>query len=403
MKIGLTAAETTLLEHIDPPEVIGFLQELLCARSDYPPGNTTAVIDVVSRKLAAAGIPSRETTLSAEKPSLIAEFPGSQDGPTLLYHAHADTVGAGDLEDWAYDPFGGEVADGFIYGRGAGDDKGSLAAQVMALVCLARAGVTLNGRLQIAAVADEESGGLAGTKWLHDSGQLQPDFLLVGEQTNNNVAIAERVACGIDLIIYGKSAHGATPWEGENAILKTAQALSWLETRLFPQLQKRKHPFLPSPTLSIGKISGGTQWNIVPDQCTVAMDRRLLPGETRESAMAEIAALLDEYAAYTTPLRYELTSEGEVAANIDTPVTTPFVRAAAAALQSVCGERRDLDGYVQTSDGRWFAADNIPIIIFGPGDPALAHAVNERISIEQLIEATRFLVLFAWRWLTQEE
>jgi succinyl-diaminopimelate desuccinylase len=273
----------------------------------------------------------------------------------------------------------------------------------MALVCLARAGVTLNGRLQIAAVADEESGGLAGTKWLHDSGQLQPDFLLVGEQTNNNVAIAERVACGIDLIIYGKSAHGATPWEGENAILKTAQALSWLETRLFPQLQKRKHPFLPSPTLSIGKISGGTQWNIVPDQCTVAMDRRLLPGETRESAMAEIAALLDEYAAYTTPLRYELTSEGEVAANIDTPVTTPFVRAAAAALQSVCGERRDLDGYVQTSDGRWFAADNIPIIIFGPGDPALAHAVNERISIEQLIEATRFLVLFAWRWLTQEE
>ena len=107
-----------------------------------------------------------------------------------------------------------------VYGRGAGDDKGSVAAQIMALVALARASVNLNGCLQLAIVADEESGGLEGTVWLRDLGKLKPDLLVIGEQTNNQVAIAERVACGIDLTVFGKSTHGAMPWAGENAVLK---------------------------------------------------------------------------------------------------------------------------------------------------------------------------------------
>jgi acetylornithine deacetylase/succinyl-diaminopimelate desuccinylase family protein len=375
---------------------------LIRARSDYPPGDTRAVIAVVAEKLASVGIESSIIARREPQVSLIAELSGTTTGPTLLFHAHADTVAAGDAGAWARDAFGGQVVDGNIYGRGAGDDKGSLAAQVMAVVMLARAGVRPNGRLQLAAVADEESGGLYGTRWLRDSGQLRPDYLVVGEQTGNQVAIAERVACGIDLTVFGKSAHGATPWEGENAIMQAAQALSWLQTRLYPRLAQRTHPFLPPPSLNVGRISGGVQWNIVPDQCTVAMDRRLIPGETREQAMAEISAVLEEYSTHAGALRYELSSEGDVAANINTSPAHPFARAAAAALQAVCGERRDLTGYVQTSDGRWFAGDGIPIILFGPGDPALAHAANEYISTDQLIEATRFLTLFGYRWLNKE-
>ena len=402
MSTTLLPAEQALIDPIDTAEVVSFLQALIRARSDYPPGDTRAIISVVAEKLASAGIESRLLARRGQQVSLIAELWGNTTGPTLLFHAHADTVGAGNADAWTRDAFSGEVVDGNIYGRGAGDDKGSLAAQVMAAVALARAGVRLNGCLQLAAVADEESGGLFGTRWLRDSGQLQPDYLVVGEQTSNQVAIAERVACGIDLTVFGKSAHGATPWEGENAIMQAAQALSWLQVRLFPRLAQRTHPFLPPPSLNVGKISGGIQWNIVPDQCTVAIDRRLIPGETREQAMAEISGVLEEYSAHAGALRYELSSVGDVAANINTSPAHPFARAAAATLQAVCGERRDLTGYVQTSDGRWFAGDGIPIILFGPGDPALAHAANEYISSDQLVEATQFLTLFGYRWLNKE-
>jgi acetylornithine deacetylase/succinyl-diaminopimelate desuccinylase family protein len=395
----LSHLEQGVLGLIDKAEVIAFLQTLIRQRSDHPPGNCRGAIEAVAQKLAEAGVAFDVKAQRDLQPSLLATLPGSSLSPILMYHAHIDTVPAGELARWSIDPFAGEIKDGRIYGRGAGDDKGSVTAQVMALVTLARAGVSLNGCLQVAVVADEESGGLVGTKWLHDAGVLAPHYLVVGEQTNNRVAIGERVACGIDLTIFGKSAHGAMPWAGENAVLKAARALTWLQDKLFPQLQAKAVPFLPPPTLNVGKIHGGIQWSIVPERCKVEMDRRLIPGETREMAIAEIQELLDEFNETVEPLRYELFSSGEVAPNINTPPDEPFVVTANEALQAMCGEARHLTGYVQTSDGRWFAGDGIPIIIFGPSDPAVAHAADEHISIEQLIEATRFLTLFALRWL----
>jgi len=259
----------------------------------------------------------------------------------------------------------------------------------------------LNGQLQVAIVADEESGALQGTRWLRDNNLLQPDFLVVGEQTNNRVAVAERVACGIDLTIFGKSTHGAMPWAGDNAVMKAARVLTWLQEKLFPQLAAKSHPFLPPATLNIGKIQGGLQWNIVPETCKVEMDRRLLPGETREAAMAEIRILLDEYNETVEPLQYELFTAGMVAPNINTSPDEPFVLYAQEALQMVTGQLQELTGYVQTSDGRWFAGDGFPIIIFGPSDPAVGHATDEHVTVDQLVEATRFLTLFAMRWLRQ--
>ncbi len=314
-----------------------------------------------------------------------------------MYHAHIDTVSPGELDRWSVDPFGGEIKDGHIYGRGAGDDKGSVASQVMALVALARAKASLSGCLKVVVVSDEELGGSNGTRWLHDQGNLKTEALVVGEQTDNQVAIAERVACGIDITIIGKSAHGAMPWEGENAVLKAARAITYLHDHLFPILEARTHPYLPSPTLCVCKIEGGQQWGVVPERCKIETDRRLIPGETREMAMEEIRKVFDEYAASVEPLNFELFSTGEVAANIDTPPDDPFVTLANQALQDLTGEQRSLTGYVQTSDGRWFAKDSIPIIIFGPSKPAVAHSADEYVSVDQLHEAAQFLALLTLR------
>lgn len=396
--MNLSTLEKEVLATIDPEEVVALLQAIIQQRSDYPPGDCRAAVGVLAEVLSETGVPFKLHAREEHQPNLIASLGGSEDEPArLMYHAHIDTVPPGELERWSVDPFGGEIKDGFVYGRGAGDDKGSVAAQVMALVTLARAGLPLAGALRLVVVSDEEFGGSNGTIWLHDTGLLQTDALVVGEQTNNRVAIAERVACGIDLTVYGKSAHGATPWEGENAVLKAARALVWLQDKLFPQLESRTHAYLPPPSLCVCKINGGLQWGIVPERCVVEMDRRLVPGETREMAMEEIRQTLDQYAAQVEPLQYELYSSGEVAANIDTPPGDPFVSLANSTLKDLSGEARPLTGYVQTSDGRWFARDGIPIIIFGPSVPAVAHAADEHVSIEQLVEATRFLTLLGMR------
>jgi acetylornithine deacetylase/succinyl-diaminopimelate desuccinylase-like protein len=151
--------------------------------------------------------------------------------------------------------------------------------------------------------------------------------------------------------------------------------------------------------LNVGKIQGGIQWSIVPELCKIEMDRRLLPGETREMAMEEIRHTLDQFSAQVEPLRYELYSAGEVAANINTPPEDPFVAVAQETLRSVSGKERPLSGYAQTSDGRWFARDGIPIIIFGPSDPAVAHATDEFVLVNQLVEASQFFALLGLRWL----
>ncbi len=317
--MDLNAHEKEVLNFINPDEVVVFLQSLIQTRSDFPPGDCRLAIQAVADKLKGAGVQFEIFSRQELQPNLLATYPPDSLGKRLMFHAHIDTVPAGERERWSYDPYAGELSDGCVFGRGAGDDKSSVAAQVMAVTALARAGVLLDGCLQLAIVSDEESGGLNGTKWLHDEGILASDALVVGEQTDNQVAIAERVACGIDLTVFGKSAHGAMPWAGENAVLKTAGALQWLRSNLFPRLQARNHPYLPPPTLNIGRIQGGIQWSIVPERCTVEMDRRLLPGETREAAVEEIRDCLDEYSRRVEPLNFELYSSGEVANNINTP------------------------------------------------------------------------------------
>jgi succinyl-diaminopimelate desuccinylase len=401
-EMKLSPLEKEVLATVHADEVAAFLQAIIQQRSDYPPGDCRAAVALVAEKLSASGIEFEILSKQEHQPNLIASFGDAErEQSQLMYHSHIDTVPPGEVDRWSVDPFGGELKDGRIYGRGAGDDKGSVASQVMAFVALARAEVPLMGCLRLVVVSDEEFGGTHGTYWLHQEGKLQTDALVVGEQTNNQVAIAERVACGIDMTVIGKSAHGAMPWEGENAVLKTARAITYLQDRLFPRLEARTHPYLPPPTLCFCKIEGGQQWGVVPERCDVSMDRRLIPGETREMAVEEVRQILDDYTENVEPLKFELYSEGEVAANIDTPPEDPLVVLANQTLQDLTGEQRPLTGYVQTSDGRWLAKDGIPIIIFGPSEPAVAHSTDEYVSVEQLHEATQFLTLLALRQLSK--
>ena len=202
--MNLSSFEKEVLGSIHAEEVALFLQAIIQQRSDYPPGDCRKAVEVVAEKLSEAGVDFELLFKQEHQPNLIASF-GDVNGERsqLMYHSHIDTVPPGEQDRWSVDPFGGEINAGLIYGRGAGDDKGSVAAQVMALIALARAKVLFQGCLRIVIVSDEEFGGTNGTRWLHKEGKLQTEAFVVGEQTDNQVAIAERVACCIYITVIG--------------------------------------------------------------------------------------------------------------------------------------------------------------------------------------------------------
>ncbi|MCM3760442.1 M20 family metallopeptidase [Alkalihalobacillus oceani] len=404
--------EEQVLNQINEDEVVAFLQKLIQCKSSYPPGDTREVADACYKKLKEEGI---ETELlypgdevksiwddgvdNSHIPSVLGKLEG-KERPVLLLNAHIDTVSVEDPDKWEFDPFSGAVKDGYIYGRGAGDDKSSVVAQIMATIAIARAGVQLNGTLMVNPVADEEASAFRGTHWLRDAGYLNPDYLLIGEQTDNKVAVAERAMLWLDVTIKGKAAHGAMPWEGDNAIVRASQFVNLVETQLVPLLKERTHPYLPHSTINISKINAGLNSNAVPEICTLLIDRRYVPGETKDTVIKEIEDLLKKLAIETGEFEWEVSINWDAGAPVDTDINEPLVQTLLGSAKEITGNKTELTGYRQGSDGRLFSGKGIPIAHFGPSDPAVGHSTNERVSIKQLVEATKIYALTALRMLS---
>jgi succinyl-diaminopimelate desuccinylase len=401
--MAITELEQRVLDRILIEEVTGFLQGLVRIRSIYPPGDCAEAARFCADKFAAEGIQHKVVADLPERPSVLAMLPGKQARPQLAFNAHIDTVPIEDEAAWKYDPFGAEIVDGVLYGRGAGDDKSSVTAQVLAAVAIHRAGVQLEGTLVVNPVADEEAMSTHGAKWLHETGQLRPDMIIVGEQTNNEVAVAERSINWLELIIHGEAAHGAMPWNGLNAIIQMAGVIKFLEREYLPVLAKRGHPYLPPSTMNLGTISGGIKTNMVPELCRITLDRRVPPGETIETITAELRELLDRYTREIEPINYEIKVLYSSGLAVDTSPDDPLAAIMQSAVSDVSGEERPITGYNQGSDGRFFAGDGIPVLIFGPSHPDVGHSANEHVRLEQVVEATKIYALTALRTLKAKE
>ncbi len=391
--------EQSVLDHITLKEITRLLKKLVRINSANPPGDCREMCKACAEEFDGDQIPFLTLAAKEEAPSLIGRVDGENPSPSLLFNAHMDTVPIGDISRWNHPPLGADIVEGRLYGRGAGDDKASVVAQIIAAKAIKRAGVRLKGTLLISPVADEEAGGFVGTKWLRDSGYLQPDWVVIGEQTNNRVAICERTACRMLLAVYGKAAHGAQPWDGDNAIVTMARAILAFDERLVPVLTAKKHPHLPPPSLNIGTIQGGTKVNMVPEYCTIAIDRRMHPGETAKTAEAELREVIDTVIPHLTS-KYDLRVEDFGSKSVFTDPNHKLIRTMQDVLKRVTGEERPLNGYTQGSDGRHFAQEGIPVAIFGPSDPSVGHASDEFVPLEQVLEAARVFALTALEMLS---
>ena len=320
---------------------------------------------------------------------------GAETGPTLMLNGHMDTVVVSDASTWTHDPFDGELERGRLYGLGACDMKGGLAAMVYGAYLLRRAGLPTAGRVVVACVVQEEPcEGLASRVLIEEEG-VRPDWVLIAEPSDLQVSRGQRGRIELQVTTHGRSAHASQPELGENAIYIASRLVFGLEL-LAGQLGN--DPFLGRGTLAVTEVrSRASSRNAVPDRCDLIVDRRLTLGETEAMALAEVQRVIaregvranvqvTEYAAssYTGyPCRAREYYPPWVIEE-DHPLVTALVRAARVQL----GRRPRVGYWNFSTEGAYTAgAAGIPTVGFGPGDPRHAHTADESVRPDDVAAA----------------
>jgi succinyl-diaminopimelate desuccinylase len=367
-------------------------------------GETLASLDFAVEYYAADGRP--EHTRTHPRLNVVGTRHGRTSRPLVHLNGHIDVVPAG--EGWTVDPFGGEVRAGRIWGRGACDMKAGLAAAVFAVEAIRRAGVALNGSVEISGTVDEESGGFAGVAWLAQEGRIsaeRTDFAIIPEPLGvDRICIGHRGVYWFEVQTRGRIAHGSMPFHGVNAIDHLASVLERMRHQLQPALAARRTemPVVPPAarhaTLNINGIAGGQavdgiQTPCVADQCRAVFDRRFLLEEGFEQTRAEIVDLLDAVARDVPGFTYNL-RDLMVVLPTRTPEGSPVVAALERALHRVVG-RSGLVASPGTYDQKHFARlAGVPhCVAYGPGILELAHQPDEYCAIDDLMTATRVIAL----------
>ncbi len=349
-------------------------------------GNEREVSEHVSRTMKKIGMEVTVDDAGGGRRNVIGRIRGAENSPVLILNGHMDVVPPGDLSRWTVPPFEGVVRDGRLYGRGAADMKGGLASVLTAVRDVVHSGVRLRGDLVVEAVVDEEAGGRAGTGRLTIDNPVKGNFVLIAEPTNLEVQLAHKGDLGVEILVEGRSAHAATPEMGVNAVHKMiplAERILGIPRRY--GWEKRHHPLLGPPHITISVLDGGIQRNIIPDRCRMIVDRRILPGlENLETARREIEQVISEARAEDKELRVFYHSILEIE-GMETGQDEPVARALVDASSEVTGSRPKISGLRGFCDAHYYTKHlGIPVVIFGPGSLEQAHTVDEYVEIRQL-------------------
>ena len=370
----MTGAEKLLAELIALPSVNpAFLP------AGHPHAGEQRVADFLGVTAARAGLEVEFQPVLPGRSNVLARLrPAGKVRRRILLAPHLDTVVA---EEKQFVP---RRSAGRLYGRGACDTKGSVAAMLGALLELAMKGGRPAGtEIILAGLVDEEHW-QAGARALVEGG-LTADLAVVGEPTRLAVVTAHKGTAWLELRTSGKAAHGSTPHLGRNAILEMARVVELLEGEYADLLKSRRHPLLGCGSVNVGQINGGKQPNIVPAECVIQVDRRLLPGETEAGVMRELGTLLR---AHGRRARVTGTKASAYPA-LETKVGLPLVKAFLA-----CAGQKGPRGVDYFCDAAVLSAGGMPCVVFGPGDIAQAHTAEEWISLASLAKGQRMLARF---------
>lgn len=376
-------------------EIVQFLRDLIAIPAES--SQEGPVIERIRREMQKAGFDE----IRVDPMGNIFGRIGSGE-KIVMMDSHTDTVGIGDRSEWAWDPYVGKVEDGYVYGRGACDQRAGMASLVYAGKLIKQ--LSLAGDYTfyaVGSVQEEDCDGLAWVYLLKEDG-IRPDCVVITEPTNLGVYRGHRGRMEIEVHLRGRSCHASAPERGDNPIYKMAPLLREVE-KLNQRL--RADAFLGKGTIAVTEIrSVSPSLCAVPAACSIHLDRRLTSGETKERSVAEVRALLDALRldAEIEVLQYNRPSYTGLVYPMEKYYPTwvleevhPLVQAGVRTYEALHGKAPLVDKWTFSTNGVGsMGVMGVPTIGFGPGEEDVAHSVNERVSIRHLVEAAQFYAAF---------
>ena len=381
-----------------------FLSEIVRVPSDNPPGDCAGAAETVAKLLEGLGFTVErhkvpEALVRANgmisTTNLIVRRRFGQSGPTIALNAHGDVVppGAG----WTHDPYGAEIVDGWMYGRGVAVSKSDIATYAFAILALERSGAKLNGTVELHVTYDEEAGGEIGPRYIFEQGLSRPD-LAIGAGFSYAVVTAHNGCLHLEVEALGRSAHAARPFTGVDALEAANAVLTALYSwRGGLAARTSAVPGIGSPQMTIGLISGGINTNVVPDRVAFRLDRRMTPEENPAEVEAELRAVIAAAAALhpqaKVAVKRILLAEPLTPAPGGARLTEALCRNAS----RLMGEKVGPSGVPLYTDARHYAKAGVPIVLYGAGphtiEEANAHRADERLPLADLAKATEVIAL----------
>ena len=397
--------QDSVIGHIESafPDQVRFLAELVRLPSDNPPGDCAPHAQRTAQLLEALGF----TVERHRVPDAAVQAHGMVsatnlvvrhrfgDGPTIALNAHGDVVqpGAG----WTMDPYGAEIRDGVMYGRGVAVSKSDIATYAYALRALQRSGRALRGSVELHITYDEEAGGLVGPGWLLAQGLTKPDFA-ISAGFSYSVVVAHNGCLHLEVRIEGRSAHAARPDTGVDALEAATRVLSALyELRKGYAATHSKIPGIDHPTLVVGLIKGGINTNVVPDLVTLRIDRRIIPEESPEAVERELTGWLQTQGSALPGIHLTVRRILLARPFVPVPGQEQLVAALQRRAREVLGEDIPTNGVPIYTDARLYTEHGIPTVLYGAGPRSLleanGHRADEKLVLEDLRKATEVIAL----------
>ena len=375
-----------------------FLAELVKVPSDNPPGDCAPHAARAAALLEGLGYEVERHVVPAERTRAAGMVSATNlivrhcfgEGPTIALNAHGDVVPPG--EGWSRDPYGAEVVDGVMYGRGVAVSKSDFSTYAFALDALKRSGLPLKGTVELHFTYDEEIGGEVGPGWIIEQGLTKPDLVL-SAGFSYAVVVAHNGCLHLEVEVEGKSAHAALPFTGVDALEAATGILGALYAyRATLPEQVSKVDGIGSPQITVGLISGGINTNVVPDRITFRLDRRIIPEEIPEAVEAEVKAVIAS-AAEAFPdakvhVRRILLARPLVPSEGSVRLSDALRRNA----EAVIGEPVPAKGVPLYTDARLYAEAGFPVVLYGAGprtiQEANGHRADENLRLSDLRLAT---------------